>query len=371
MSLFTPITGALGGSIIGLSAVVLLLSNGDVMGCSGIVASSLLQPAKSMNDESQRWKFIFIGSFVFAVNAFTYIVSVSPSNPLNIISPTKASTIAYMIAGLLVGIGTKLGNGCTSGHGVCGLARLSPRSFVSVLSFLTAGIVTATMIASPDSIWATSSEFLRRHESPSSLLSSTLSSAVLLISSCLALLSYSASIKYTEDSKSQQTPAKVYHKKSYGAAASGILFATGLGISGMTQASKVQGFLDFNPLFRSNTISSYDPTLLTVLGAAVPVSALGYLWLHFRNRSTTWCGSDLSGIPTRTDIDGALVIGSILFGIGWGLVGLCPGPGLWSVAAGSSDIISSWFPSYLVGSYFGYQIQTAIRKQSQTKTKTL
>ena len=124
----------------------------------------------------------------------------------------------------------------------------------------------------------------------------------------------------------------------------------------MSQTNKVQGFLDLNPLFRSNITTSYDPTLLTVLGAAVPVSALGYLWQRYRMNRTTWCGADWSCIPKRTDIDPPLVLGSVLFGVGWGLVGLCPGPGVWSAAAGAMDIIYYWFPAFLLGSFAGKQI---------------
>jgi uncharacterized protein len=341
---------------IGLSAVTLLLSNGDVMGCSSIVAS-ILNPLSTIENEHHRWKFVFLGSFVIAVNIMTTIATSFISNEETImLSPSTSSPIAFAIGGLLVGIGTRLGNGCTSGHGVCGLGRFSQRSFIAVLSFLLSGVTTATFISSPNTPWSALTAFLRNQNlSKLPNTSSVLSSAVLLFSAGLALISYMQNSKSA--SQSGQSTSLIYQRKSYGSAISGALFAIGLGISGMSQTNKVQGFLDLNPLFR-NVSGSYDPTLLTVLGSAVPVSALGYMWQRYlkNNHRLTWCGLDWSGIPNRTDIDVPLVIGSIIFGIGWGLVGLCPGPGVWSTAAGVVDIVYIWSPAFLIGSYIGKKI---------------
>jgi uncharacterized protein len=326
------------------------------MGCSGIVASSLLHPVSTLSAVSKSWKFVFLGSFVLAVNIIA--MATSSMHHLSMISPTTASIVAYIISGLCVGVGTRLSNGCTSGHGVCGLARFSTRSLTSVMTFLSAGMFTATMIASPYTPWATYTAFLRQDNTKNSPTTSTaLTSVVLAVSVSLAIMSYFSQINSkSRDNDNSPSDPILYKQKSYGAALSGALFALGLGVSGMTQTSKVQGFLDLNPLFRNDVIGSYDPTLLTVLGSAVPISALGYFWQRSRRSKTTWCGADWSGIPTRTDIDGPLVIGSMLFGVGWGLVGLCPGPGLWSAAAGVADILLTWFPAFLFGSFVGDQV---------------
>ncbi len=97
----------------------------------------------------------------------------------------------------------------------------------------------------------------------------------------------------------------------------GLIFGLGLLISGMTQPAKVLGFLDI--------FGRWDPTLAFVMAAALAVSGIGFALLRQRERPLLavrylW--------PTRTDIDRPLVVGSVLFGIGWGLVGLCPGPAL-------------------------------------------
>ena len=101
----------------------------------------------------------------------------------------------------------------------------------------------------------------------------------------------------------------------------GLIFGFGLLISGMTQPAKVLGFLDI--------FGRWDPTLAFVMAAALVVSGIGFVLVRQRRRPVLaaqylW--------PTRTDIDRPLVVGSVLFGIGWGLVGLCPGPALVNLA---------------------------------------
>jgi uncharacterized membrane protein YedE/YeeE len=101
----------------------------------------------------------------------------------------------------------------------------------------------------------------------------------------------------------------------------GLIFGFGLLVSGMTQPVKVLGFL--------NIFGRWDPTLAFVMAAALVVSGIGYALLRQRKRPVL-AAQYLR--PTRTDIDRRLVVGSVLFGIGWGLVGLCPGPALVNLA---------------------------------------
>lgn len=101
----------------------------------------------------------------------------------------------------------------------------------------------------------------------------------------------------------------------------GVLFSTGLVISGMTHTAKVIGFLDF--------FGAWDPSLAYVMGGAVSVNLLAF---RFLKRPTPYF-SDRYWIPTRRDIDAPLVVGAALFGVGWGLVGYCPGPAITSLVA--------------------------------------
>ena len=108
----------------------------------------------------------------------------------------------------------------------------------------------------------------------------------------------------------------------------GVVFGAGLAISGMTNPAKVLAFLD--------VFGSWDPTLAFVMGAALAVSALGYALA--RGRTRPWL-ADAFAIPTRRDLDVQLIGGAALFGVGWGLVGLCPGPALANLSRGSGEIV--------------------------------
>jgi uncharacterized protein len=110
--------------------------------------------------------------------------------------------------------------------------------------------------------------------------------------------------------------------------ACGLVFGFGLLISGMTQPVKILGFLD--------VLGRWDPTLLFVMVGALAVTALGYAFARRRPKPIL---AARSLWPTRTDIDRPLVIGSVLFGVGWGLSGLCPGPALENLASLSPRLI--------------------------------
>ena len=132
---FTPISALIGGAMIGLAAVLLLKFNGRVAGISGIVNGAL---ARQSGD--RLWRLLFIAGLV--VGGFTY--QLATDQP--IIMREGFPIAQLVIAGLLVGFGTRLGSGCTSGHGVCGIARLSPRSIVATVVFLGTGMMTASVM---------------------------------------------------------------------------------------------------------------------------------------------------------------------------------------------------------------------------------
>ena len=125
----------IGGGVIGLAASWLLLSWGRVAGISGILGGLLGR----WNHESS-WRLSFIvGLLAGGVILFVFM-------PDSIVAPSNRSLIAVGVAGVFVGYGTRLGSGCTSGHGVCGLTRLSTRSLVATLTFMTTGILTASLM---------------------------------------------------------------------------------------------------------------------------------------------------------------------------------------------------------------------------------
>lgn len=132
---FTPVSAAIGGALIGLAAVLLMALNGRIAGVSGIVAG-IMAPLRGEGRADLSWRLAFVAGLVLApliVSAFRgEIVVVSTPHPLWMMG----------LGGLLVGYGTRLGSGCTSGHGVCGVARLSKRSFAATAMFMTTAIAT-------------------------------------------------------------------------------------------------------------------------------------------------------------------------------------------------------------------------------------
>jgi uncharacterized protein len=130
---FTPVSGLIGGALIGLASAALMLSAGRLAGVSGIVGGLLTTAS------DRAWRLAFIAGLIAA--ALIGPLMGTPG-PARLSSPNLA---LYAIAGLLVGFGSRMGNGCTSGHGVCGFARFSTRSIVATLVFMGAAIVTVAL----------------------------------------------------------------------------------------------------------------------------------------------------------------------------------------------------------------------------------
>ena len=131
---FTPWSALAGGLLIGLAAALLLLVNGRILGVSGIVGGLFF--AKTA--ESQ-WRVAFVAGLLLSAIIYKRIGDFSTSQ-------IDASWSVLVVAGLLVGYGTRLGSGCTSGHGICGVSRGSPRSIVATVCFMLAGVL-STYIA--------------------------------------------------------------------------------------------------------------------------------------------------------------------------------------------------------------------------------
>ena len=131
---FEPLAGLVGGLLIGSSVVLLLLTLGRIAGISGIAAGAMTQ-----RGIERYWRLAFLIGVV--LSAVLYMVFVG-----DLQVQTQVSSAWLIVAGLLVGFGTRLGSGCTSGHGVAGLSRLSPRSIVATLTFMGAAVLTTTII---------------------------------------------------------------------------------------------------------------------------------------------------------------------------------------------------------------------------------
>jgi uncharacterized protein len=132
---FTPISAAIGGALIGLAAVLLMRFNGRIAGITGIFAG-LIDPA----DDDRIWRATFIFGLIAAPLSAAILGWSLPSPQM----PTSLTLVA--IAGVLVGFGTRMGNGCTSGHGVCGIARLSPRSITATGIFMAVAVAVVALM---------------------------------------------------------------------------------------------------------------------------------------------------------------------------------------------------------------------------------
>lgn len=134
MSNFTPLSSFAGGTLIGVAAALLLIANGRIAGISGIVGGLLRKPSADTP-----WRALFVAGLL---SGGLVVQLMRPSA----IGPAVVGYPMLIAAGLLVGFGTQLGSGCTSGHGVCGIGRLSPRSMVATVTFMLAGAATTFLV---------------------------------------------------------------------------------------------------------------------------------------------------------------------------------------------------------------------------------
>lgn len=152
-------------------------------------------------------------------------------------------------------------------------------------------------------------------------------------------------------------------KKLPFAAAAASIFAAGLAVSGMVRQQKIYGFLDMRGIFEGY----YDATLILVMGGGLVVSAAGYHWVegfnYFKNDKTISCPISQNApggkfdLPQKKDIDAPLVLGAAIFGVGWGLGGLCPGPALFVASSGFTQPLFYWWPSNFLGVLTAIQVR--------------
>jgi uncharacterized protein len=134
MTNFTPVSAAIGGALIGLAAALLMLLTGRIAGVSGIFGGLL-----RLGTTDKGWRIAFVAGLILAPLTGT-LAGYALAEPQ---MPASWGVIA--IAGLLVGVGSRMGSGCTSGHGICGIARISPRSIVATAVFMAVAVATVAI----------------------------------------------------------------------------------------------------------------------------------------------------------------------------------------------------------------------------------
>lgn len=135
MENFTPVSALIGGVLIGSAAILMLWTNGRIAGISGILGG-ILFPVKS----EVSWRILFVAGLLFASVAYMFFTGATL--PIS----EQVSPVLTAVAGLLVGVGTRMGSGCTSGHGICGIARFSKRSILATIVFMATGIATVFVL---------------------------------------------------------------------------------------------------------------------------------------------------------------------------------------------------------------------------------
>jgi uncharacterized protein len=135
---FTPLSGFFGGALIGLAAAMLMLLTGRLAGVSGILGGALSPTLAASADRASR--LAFIAGLIAAALVAPLLSAPSPAQL------ASSNLMLFALAGLLVGFGSRMGNGCTSGHGVCGFARLSTRSITATLVFMGVAIITVAIV---------------------------------------------------------------------------------------------------------------------------------------------------------------------------------------------------------------------------------
>ncbi|CAM9684425.1 unnamed protein product [Laminaria digitata] len=250
----------------------MLATTGKLIGLSGIFDGALSRA------ENRGWKAVFLSG----LTAGGVIAGILYPEGLDQTGAPPISTVGLIVSGFLVGLGTRLGNGCTSGHGLCGLPRLSRRSLVATLTFLTSGVATASIMAA----WASMDN---------SGTGAALQESPILALRYLALTLTSAAAAFTFTKREERESWKA-HLASF---LCGGTFGGGLVLSGMVKRAKVVDFL----ALRRN---SWDPSLAFVLGFGVTTAFVGFPYVT-RKLGAPACtravGTTLRYSIRRTDHD--------------------------------------------------------------------
>eukprot|EP00741_Cyanophora_paradoxa_P015238 tig00020851_g14708.t1 len=295
---FTPVQSSIGGLLIGLSVFFMLRLGGRVTGISGMLSEFLFGGFPA-------WRFFFLFGLFFT-GAWLY-----EQKPSSFDFARDMSASFSAVAGFLVGFGALMGNGCTSGHMICGMSRLSPRSLAAtVMFFLGAVGVNAAFRDQLGGLPATRGIAKMAPYPDEERMRFMLTALVGVTGTYLVLWAVSSLKSIQESSRFQRFLMNVVCLVSGGS------FGLGLGLSGMLRSSKVLGFVDVT--------GKWDPSLVCVAGGAVVPNMILY-FAHVKGLSKPALAPAFAPC-SMSSIDLRLLAGSLIFGIGWGLGGVCPGP---------------------------------------------
>ncbi|EPQ58724.1 hypothetical protein GLOTRDRAFT_126802 [Gloeophyllum trabeum ATCC 11539] len=317
----TPLQSLLGGFGISLSVHGLLVLNGNVLGISGF----LHRAARGGNEALAGVLGLVLGGLI--------VGAIEGKGPT-----TFDNNLPRIItSGLLVGMGAKLANGCTSGHMICGISRFSLRSLAATVTFSATGILTALLLHAKS---------LPSQGSMDWTLSPLAKPLIALQTLPLAI---QAALYFHAPQLVPEGEGEGMHRKSATSRllvflTSSLDFALALRVSNLTEPLKVIGFLVL-PFDRS-----FDPSLAFLTLGALPLTTLLY---RYGRGEHPRLGGPWS-VPKSGKVDGRLLFGAAIFGIGWGMEGLCPGPGLVNLgralSTGQNVVpMAAWISSVIAG----------------------
>ncbi|KAJ5708318.1 hypothetical protein N7488_008119 [Penicillium malachiteum] len=329
--MFTPIHTSLGALLLFQGSSGLLYHNGAIFGISSLLSGSILQPSRDNLP-------IIAGLVSSVIPVYLLAPSLIPIYPMAPIS--VASAAATFGVGVLMGWGTKNGRGCTSGHMLCGLSRLSPRSLIATALFFTAALITAN--------WAGGSNIPSCGAVPCYTPVYPSTADLIFMSGAVTLATVTNFLVAPSILTRSEASRMLF---SYLA---GLEFGLGLLISGMADSSKVLRFFAF-----PTDISRFDPSLALIIAFGIGPSLFAYISKkpgqvnqkgEIQSKPTL---AEKWRLPTATvaDIDWRFVAGAVAFGIAWGLRGVCPGPAIlrtvlqptWGLASMSGYIAGNMF----------------------------
>ncbi|KAL2870256.1 YeeE/YedE family protein [Aspergillus lucknowensis] len=329
--MFTPVHTSLGALLLYQGSSGLLLHNGAVFGISSLLAGSVLSP----NQDNIP---IIAGLLSGVVPIYLFMPSLLPVYPA---APDSWATLLSTVGtGFLLGWGTKRGRGCTSGHMLCGISRLSPRSLIATGIFFTTAVLTANIFSRIPPCPAGIPCYTPTYPSKVELVFMVGATAATFLTNCFFV---------------PRVMNRSERSRTIFSYLAGFEFGIGLLISGMADPLKVLRFFAF-----VTDYTRFDPSLgLVILFALVP-SIVTYLAMQPGQGSCPKIGQPAAKptlanswrLPTATvaDINRQFVLGAMVFGVVWGLNGVCPGPAalrsvlqpVWGLAGMSGYMLGAW-----------------------------